>query len=154
MLLQNIVKSKAYDQSIQARKKLFGHMIVKNYLCNMKVFDENRKYVRRRMKQATQLTLLYILWQDNQIQPPKLLYKRTILKNIAISTGNTCIGVYCRASDQQKRPLHRCAREWRTCFPVNISRFLILLTHFEKHLICLLFNFSMVHSYMDLNYKI
>ena len=45
MLLQNIVKSKAYDQSIQARKKLFGHMIVKNYLCNMKIFDENRKYV-------------------------------------------------------------------------------------------------------------
>ena len=45
MFLENILKSKACDQSIQERKKLFCHMIVKNYLCNMKVFDENRKYV-------------------------------------------------------------------------------------------------------------
>ena len=45
MLLPNILKSKACDRSIQARKKLFGHMIVKNYLCNIKVFDENIEYV-------------------------------------------------------------------------------------------------------------
>ena len=45
MFLENILKSKACDQSIQERKKLFCHMIVKNYLCNVKVFDENRKHV-------------------------------------------------------------------------------------------------------------
>ena len=30
-----ILKSKARDQSIQASKKLFCHVIVKNYLCNV-----------------------------------------------------------------------------------------------------------------------
>ena len=32
---KHISKSKARDQSIQARKKLFCHVIVKNYLCNV-----------------------------------------------------------------------------------------------------------------------
>ena len=45
MFSQNFLKSNAYGQSIQARKKLFCHMIVQNYLCNVKVFDENRKYL-------------------------------------------------------------------------------------------------------------
>ena len=45
MFSQNFLKSNAYDQSIEARKKLFCHMIVQNYLCNVKVFDENRKYL-------------------------------------------------------------------------------------------------------------
>ena len=84
----------------------------------MEVFDENRKYVEVQ-NQTGNPAEFTVLWQDNQMQPPELLYKRTILKNFAISTGNTCIGVYCRPSDQQKRPLHK-------CFPVNISRFLIL----------------------------
>ena len=35
MLFQNILKSKAHNHSIQARKKLFRHVIVKNYLCNV-----------------------------------------------------------------------------------------------------------------------
>ena len=57
---KDILKSKACDQSIQARKKLFCHMIVKNYLCSMKVFDQNRKYTEvQNQRQGTQLTLLY-----------------------------------------------------------------------------------------------
>ena len=32
---KHILKSKPRDQSIQARKKLFCHLIVKNYLCNI-----------------------------------------------------------------------------------------------------------------------
>ena len=31
---KHILKSKARDQSIQAKKRLFFHMIVKNYLCD------------------------------------------------------------------------------------------------------------------------
>ena len=31
---KHILKFKARDQSIQARKKLFCHVIIKNYLCN------------------------------------------------------------------------------------------------------------------------
>ena len=61
MLLQNILKSKACDQSIQARKKLFGHMIVKNYLCNIKVFDENIKYVEVQ-NQTENLADVTVLW--------------------------------------------------------------------------------------------
>ena len=119
MFFQKILKSKACDQSIQARKKLFCHMIVKNYLCNVKVFDQNRKYVEAQNQRTGNPVAFTVLWQDNQTQPPELLYERAILKNFAISTGSTCIGIYCRPSDQQKRPQHR-------CFPVNIARFLIL----------------------------
>ena len=32
---KHILKSKARDQSIQAKKKLFCHVIVRNYLCNV-----------------------------------------------------------------------------------------------------------------------
>ena len=32
---KHILKSKAHDQSIQARKNLFCRVIVKNYLCNV-----------------------------------------------------------------------------------------------------------------------
>ena len=34
VFLKHILKPKPLDQSIQARKKLFCHVIVKNYLCN------------------------------------------------------------------------------------------------------------------------
>ena len=59
---KHILKSKARDQSIQARKKLFCHVIVKNYLGNV-----SRKFLikiestwRYEIKeQAPQLILLY-----------------------------------------------------------------------------------------------
>ena len=61
MFLQNILKSKACGQSIQARKKLFCRMIVKNYLCYVKVFDENRKYVEAQ-NQAGNPADFTVLW--------------------------------------------------------------------------------------------
>ena len=33
-------------------------------------------------------------WYNHQKQPPEVLYKKAILKNFEISTGNTCVGVY------------------------------------------------------------
>ena len=62
MFLQNILKSKACDQSIQARKKLFCHMIVKNYLCNVKVFDQNRKYVEAQNQRTGNPVAFTVLW--------------------------------------------------------------------------------------------
>ena len=57
---KHILKLKARDQSIQERKKLFCQVIVKNYLCNVKVFDQNWKHVEaRNQRTAPQLTLLY-----------------------------------------------------------------------------------------------
>ena len=45
---KHIVKPKARDHSIQARKKLFCHVIVKNYLCFVKHFDQDQKDVETR----------------------------------------------------------------------------------------------------------
>ena len=59
---KHILKSKARNQSIQAGKKLFCHMIVKNYLCNVswKFLIKIESTWRREIKeQAIQLTLRY-----------------------------------------------------------------------------------------------
>ena len=59
---KHIPKLKARDQSIQARKKLFCHLIIKNYLCNVswKFLIKSERRRRREIKeQASQLTLLY-----------------------------------------------------------------------------------------------
>ena len=59
---KHILKLKARDQSICARNKLFCHLIVNNYLCNIwwkfliKIECTWKREIR---KQALQLTLLY-----------------------------------------------------------------------------------------------
>ena len=58
---KHTLKSKARDQPIQARKKLFCHMIIKNYLCNFpwKFLIKTESTWRRESKeQEHQLTLL------------------------------------------------------------------------------------------------
>ena len=57
-----VLKSNARDLAIQARKKLFCHEVVKNYLCNVswKFLIKIESTWRREIKeQAPQLTLLY-----------------------------------------------------------------------------------------------
>ena len=59
---KHILKLKARGQSIQATKKLFYHVIVKNYLCNVlwKFLIKIESMWRHEIKeQAPQLTLLY-----------------------------------------------------------------------------------------------
>ena len=76
----------------------------------------------------------------------RLLYKKAIFKNFAISTGNTCVGVCfwksCRPSDLEhfkKGPQHR-------CFPVNIAKFLIpILKNICKQCLFNFFNVSLLH---------
>ena len=83
------MKSKARDQSIQARKKLFFHVIVKNYLCNVsRKFDQNGKHIEARNQRT--VTPAYFTAPK---QPPDVFYKKAVLKNSAISAVNTCVGV-------------------------------------------------------------
>ena len=59
---KHILKSKARDESIQARKKLFCLVIVKNYLCNIlwEFLIKIKSLWRSQIKEQTsQLTLLY-----------------------------------------------------------------------------------------------
>ena len=60
----------------------------------VKVFDQNRKHVEVQSQRTDTPADFTVPWQDCQKQPPEVLYKKTILKNFAISTGNTCVGVY------------------------------------------------------------
>ena len=60
--LKHILKSKARDQSIKARKKLFCQVIVKNYLCKVscEFLIKIESIWRREIKeQSPQLTFLY-----------------------------------------------------------------------------------------------
>ena len=62
MFFQNILKSKARDKSIQVRTKLFCHVIIKNYLCNVlcKCLIKFESMWRYEIKeQIPQMTLLY-----------------------------------------------------------------------------------------------
>ena len=59
---KHILKLKAHYQSIQVRKKLFCHLMIKNYFWNVswKFLIKSESTWRRVIKQqATQLTLLY-----------------------------------------------------------------------------------------------
>ena len=59
---KHLLRSKARDQSIQARKKFFFHVIVKNYLCNVlcEFLIKIESMWRREIKEQTPLlTLLF-----------------------------------------------------------------------------------------------
>ena len=53
------------------------------------VFDQNQKHVEARNQRTGTPADFTVPWQDCQKQPLK-----AILKNFAIFTGNTCVGVY------------------------------------------------------------
>ena len=68
---KHILKSKARDQSIQARKKLFSHVIVKNYLCNFswKFSPQNRKYVEaQNQRTATPVDFIALLYRGRTVR--------------------------------------------------------------------------------------
>ena len=86
---KHILKSKA--------KKLTCHVIPKNYLSNVswkfliKIESTWKETPNERTGSPAGFT---VSWQDYQKQPPEMLYKKTNLKNFAISIENTCVGVY------------------------------------------------------------
>ena len=92
---KHILKSKTCNQSIQARKKLFCHVIVNNYLCNVlcKFFIKIESMWRCKIKEQTpRLTLLTVVGLS-EAATGAVLKEKKILKNFTISTGNTCVGV-------------------------------------------------------------
>ena len=92
---KHILKWKARDKSIQARKKFFCHVIVKNSLCNvfrkflLKIESTWRLEIK---EQARKLTLLYCS-RTVRSSHRRCSIKNNVLKNFVISTGNTCVGV-------------------------------------------------------------
>ena len=135
MFFQNILKSKALDQSIQARKKSFCHVIVNNYLRNVscEFLIKIESTWRREIKEQTpQLTLLYRgrtvrsshwrccirnLFLKILQYPQKIPMMESIFKNVA--DLQTCNFI-------KSRPQHR-------CFPVNIAKF-FCTSYIEKRL--------------------
>ena len=90
---KHILKSKARDKSIQVRKKLLCHVIVKNYLCNVlcEFLIKFESTSRREIKEQTpQLTLLYF-GRTVRSSHWRFSIRLAVLKNFAISTGNTCV---------------------------------------------------------------
>ena len=87
---KHILKSKARDQSIQVllsdSKELFVQIFVN-------VFDQNWKHVEARNQSTGNPAYFTVPWWNCQNQPPEVLHKKPVLKNFAISTGNTCAGV-------------------------------------------------------------
>ena len=57
----------------------------------MKVFDQNRKHAEARNQRTGTPASFTVPLKDCQKQPPEVFYKKTILKNFAISVGNTCV---------------------------------------------------------------
>ena len=60
----------------------------------VKCFNQNRKHVEAQSQRTGTLADFTIPLLDCQKQPPEVLYKKTILKNFAISKLNTCVGAY------------------------------------------------------------
>ena len=87
---KHILKSKARDQSIQATKKLFCHVIVQNYSPNVAFWSKLKARGGAKSKNRDPSSLyLTVLGLSEAATGGK-----SILKNLAISTGNTCVGVY------------------------------------------------------------
>ena len=99
---KHILKSNGGEQSIQASKKLFCHVIVKNYLCSV-----SWKFLIKIERGGTKSknrhpSWLYCTVMELSEATPEVLYK-LFLNNFAVSTENTCAGVYfskcCRPLD-------------------------------------------------------
>ena len=150
MFFQNILKSKARDQSNQAMKKLFCHVILKNDLSNVswKFLIKIESTTRRKIKeQAPQLTLLY-RGRTVRSSHRRCCIRKLFLKILQYPQETPVLeSIFKKVADLQtcnfikKRPQHR-------CFPVNIAKFLILpiLKNICKRLLFNFFNGSLLHG--------
>ena len=92
---KHILKSKARDQSIQARKKLLCHGIVKQYLRNVscKFLIKIQSTWRRKIKEQTSQVTLRCCNGTVRSKRRRCSIKKAVRKNFVISTRNTCVGV-------------------------------------------------------------
>ena len=67
------------------------YVIVRNYFCNVlfKVLIKIESTVNTPAD-----FILPVLWLDYEKQPPEVFYKKAVLKNFAISTGNMCQNLF------------------------------------------------------------
>ena len=147
---KHILKSKTRGQSIQANKKLFYHMVVKNYLSNVSIrfLIKIESTWRREIKeQAPQLTLLY-RGRTVRSSHRRCCIRKLFLKILQYPQETPVLeSIFKKVADLQtcnfikKRPQHR-------CFPVNIAKFLILpiLKNICKRLLFNFFNGSLLHG--------
>ena len=81
-------------------------MIVKNYLSKVSLRFSNK--IEKNVEAGNQRTCtpadFTAIWQDYQKQPPQVLHNKTILKNFAISTENTHVGLYFLKNCRPFRP--------------------------------------------------
>ena len=88
---KHILKSKARDKLIQARKKLFCHVIVKNYLCNVlrkfliKFESTWRREINKKHSGCLHCTVIGL----SEAASGGFLWKKLFLK----SSGNTYVEV-------------------------------------------------------------
>ena len=71
----------------------------------VKVFDQNWKHVEAQIQRTDTTANFAVPWNDCHKQPPKVLYKKGILKNFGKAPGNTCVGVYFLKKLQTLRPV-------------------------------------------------
>ena len=123
---KNILKSKARNKSLQARKKLFCHVIVNNYLCNVlcKFLVKFESMWSRKIKEQTpQLTLLYC-GRTVRSSHQRFSIKKLFLKISKYPQKTTMLEYLFEkvaglkaCNFIKKGPQHR-------SFPVNIAKFL------------------------------
>ena len=143
---KHILKLKARDQSIQAKKKLFCRGIVKKYLSNVpcKFFIKIKSTWRP--EQALLLTLLYH-GRTVRSSHCRCCVRKLFLKMLE-SLLNKVAGLKV-CNFLKNRLQHR-------CFPVNIAKFLILpiLKNICKWLLFNFFNGSHLHRPKDLRSRL
>ena len=114
---KHILKTKSCDQSIQARKKLFCRVIVRNYLYNEFAFKQSTW--RGKIKEQTpQLVLLYC-GRTVKTSHRRCSIKKAVLKNFAIFTGkHPCWGLLLIKFKPFKKEIPT------LIFPVDTAKFL------------------------------
>ena len=104
---RHTLKSKVRDKSVQARKILFCHVIVKSNLCNILwkfLIKIESKWRREIKEQAPQLTLMHSSGRTVRSSHRRCSIKRVVLKNFAICRGNTCVRVSFSKSCRSEGP--------------------------------------------------
>ena len=97
VFFQNILRSTARDQWVQAKKKLLCLVIVKNYfygvLCSVWSLSKARGDAKSKNRQpSADFTVATCCGSTVSSSHPRCSIKKSVLKNFAILTGSTCVG--------------------------------------------------------------
>ena len=122
---KHILKGKARDKLIRARKKLLYHVIVKTYLCNVLCkFLTNFEITWRNEWTNTPFDFT-VLWKDCQKQPPEVFYKKSCFFYFFWYQQERTVmnSLFKKVADLKACNFNK-TRPYYRCFPVNIAKFL------------------------------